>query len=384
MRVLYFDPITGVSGDMLLAALVDLAVKRSLLKEQLNFIPGSEIRVGRANRQGVSARTIRFQIKKEIKERQFIPLIKKSKLPPRIKSQTISIIERIFAVERKVHHTTHLHLHELADADTLLDIVGVLVAIDSLSVDKIYTRPVKAGSGFIQTVEGQMPAFNFATAELLKGFPVEFLPIPAELTTPTGAAILTSVAEPKEHLVMSRVTGTGMGAGSMDIPGYPNLLRVFLGDLHQDLTDECNVIQTNIDDMNPQDYEVLFEKLYSAGALDVFLTPTIMKKSRPGILLTVLYQGHADAIVDTLFDHTTSIGFRVSSTKRLKFSRRIVEFPSPYGRVDVKLIEFENKRKYSLEYRDLKRIAGEQRRSVNEIRTELMQLFRKKYAKHVK
>ena len=384
MRALYFDPITGVSGDMLLAALIDLGVKKAYLKKQLSFIPGSEIRVSRADRQGVSARTVKFRIRKEIKEKQFIPLIKKSKLPQRIKSQAITIIERIFTVEKKVHHTTHLHLHELADADTLLDIVGVLTAIDALSVDKIFSKPVKAGSGFIKTVEGQMPAFNFATAELLKGFPVEFLPIAAELTTPTGAAILSSIAEPKDNLVMSRIAGIGMGAGTMDIPGYPNLLRVFLGDLHQDLTDECSVIQTNIDDMNPQDYEVLFEKLYSAGALDVFLTPTIMKKSRPGILLTVLYQGRVDAIIDTLFAHTTSIGFRVSSTKRLKFGRKIVKFASPYGNVDVKIIEFENKHKHSLEYRDLKRIAGEQGRSVNEIRTELMQLFRKKRVKHRK
>jgi hypothetical protein len=310
-------------------------------------------------------------------------LIKKSKLPRRIKTQAITIIEKIFAVEKKVHHTAHLHLHELADADTLLDIVGVLTAIDALSVDRIFSKPAKAGSGFIKTVEGQMPAFNFATAELLKGFPVEFLPIPAELTTPTGAAILSTIAEPQDNLIMSRITGIGMGAGSMDIPGYPNLLRVFLGDLRQDLTDECNIIQTNIDDMNPQDYEVLFEKLYEDGALDVFLTPTIMKKSRPGILLTVLYQGRADAIIDTLFAHTTSIGFRMSSTKRLKFSRKIVKFTSPYGKVDVKIIEFENKYRYSLEYRDLKRIAGEQGRSVNEIRTELMQLFSKKRAKHI-
>jgi uncharacterized protein (DUF111 family) len=239
MRVLYFDPIIGVSGDMMLAALIDLGVKKDYLKKQLSFIPGWDIKVSRTNRQGVSARSIRFDIKKQITERQFIPLIKKCKLPQRIKTQAIAIIERIFAVEKKVHHTKHLHLHELADADTLLDIVGVLVAIDSLSVNKIFSRTVKAGSGFIKTVEGNMPAFNFATAELLKGFPVEFLPIPAELTTPTGAAILSSVAQPEENLVLSNIEKIGMAAGSMDIEGYPNLLRVFLGDRHDHLTDEC-------------------------------------------------------------------------------------------------------------------------------------------------
>ena len=384
MRVLYFDPICGVSGDMLLAALIDLGVSREYITKQLSFVRGSEIKVGRSNRQGVSARTVRFDISKQIKEKQFLPLIKKSKLPAKIKSQAIMIIERVFAVERKVHHTTHLHLHELADADTLLDIVGVLAAIDSLGADRIYSKPVKAGSGFIKTIEGNMPAFNFATAELLKGFPVEFLPIPAELTTPTGAAIISSIARPDENLVMSRIEKVGLGAGSMRIEGYPNLLRVFLGECFDYVSDECTIVETNIDDMNPQDYELLIEKLYSAGALDVFLTPTIMKRSRPGVHLTVLHQERIDAIINVLFKYTTSIGFRLTNTKRLKFKRRIIKLASPYGKVGVKIIEHGGQRKYSLEYRDLKRIAQGQGCSITELRSELMQLFKMKLEKHGK
>jgi uncharacterized protein (TIGR00299 family) protein len=384
MRVLYFDPICGVSGDMLLAALIDLGVSREYITKQLSFVPGSEIKVGRSNRQGVSARTVRFDISKQIKEKQFLPLIKKSKLPAKIKSQAIMIIERVFAVERKVHHTTHLHLHELADADTLLDIVGVLAAIDSLGADRIYSKPVKAGSGFIKTIEGNMPAFNFATAELLKGFPVEFLPIPAELTTPTGAAIISSIARPDENLVMSRIEKVGLGAGSMRIEGYPNLLRVFLGECFDYVSDECTIVETNIDDMNPQDYELLIEKLYSAGALDVFITPTIMKRSRPGVHLTVVHQERIDAIINVLFKYTTSIGFRLTNTKRLKFKRRIIKLASPYGKVGVKIIEHGGQRKYSLEYRDLKRIAQGQGCSITELRSELMQLFKMKLEKHGK
>jgi len=384
MRVLYFDPICGVSGDMLLAALIDLGVSKEYITKKLSFVPGSKIKVGRSNRQGVSARTVRFDISKQIKEKQFLPLIKKSKLPAKIKSQAIMIIERVFAVEGKVHHTTHLHLHELADADTLLDIVGVLAAIDSLGADRIYSKPVKAGSGFIKTIEGNMPAFNFATAELLKGFPVEFLPIPAELTTPTGAAIISSIARPDENLVMSRIEKVGLGAGSMRIEGYPNLLRVFLGECFDYVSDECTIVETNIDDMNPQDYELLIEKLYSAGALDVFLTPTIMKRSRPGVHLTVLHQERIDAIINVLFKYTTSIGFRLTNTKRLKFKRRIIKLASPYGKVGVKIIEHGGQRKYSLEYRDLKRIAQGQGCSITELRSELMQLLKKKLEKHGK
>jgi len=384
MRVLYFDPICGVSGDMLLAALIDLGVSREYITKKLIFVPGSKIKVGRSNRQGVSARTVRFDISKQIKEKQFLPLIKKSKLPAKIKSQAIMIIERVFAVERKVHHTTHLHLHELADADTLLDIVGVLAAIDSLGADRIYSKPVKAGSGFIKTIEGNMPAFNFATAELLKGFPVEFLPIGAELTTPTGAAIISSIARPDENLVMSRIEKVGLGAGSMRIEGYPNLLRVFLGECFDYVSDECTIVETNIDDMNPQDYELLIEKLYSAGALDVFITPTIMKRSRPGVHLTVLHQERIDAIINVLFKYTTSIGFRLTNTKRFKFKRQIIKLASPYGKVGVKVIEHGGQRKYSLEYRDLKRIAQGQGCSITELRSELMQLFKKKLEKHGK
>jgi uncharacterized protein (TIGR00299 family) protein len=378
MKVLYFDPISGVSGDMMLAALIDLGVKRQYLKKALSFVPGSEMEIGRVNRQGVSARTVGFKIRKKVREKQFIPLISKSKLPSRIKGRAIDIIERIFTVEKRVHRTKHLHLHELADADTLLDIVGVLVAVDSLNVEKIYSRPVKAGTGLIKTAEGHMPAFNFATALLLKKFPVHFVPTAAELTTPTGAAILSSIATPCDELIISRIDEVGLGAGSMDIKDHPNLLRVFLGESYDHVTDECTVIQTNIDDMNPQDYEMLFEQLYSAGALDVFLTPTIMKRSRPGIQLTVLCQRNLDSLIDVLFVHTTSIGFRVSNTQRLKFRRRITKIGSPYGQIRVKVIEYGGKTKYSLEYRDLKRIAEKTGDSISKIRSAVLQLIDRK------
>jgi len=210
------------------------------------------------------------------------------------------------------------------------------------------------------------------------------LPIPAELTTPTGAAIISSIARPDENLVMSRIEKVGLGAGSMRIEGYPNLLRVFLGECFDYVSDECTIVETNIDDMNPQDYELLIEKLYSAGALDVFLTPTIMKRSRPGVHLTVLHQERIDAIINVLFKYTTSIGFRLTNTKRLKFKRRIIKLASPYGKVGVKIIEHGGQRKYSLEYRDLKRIAQGQGCSITELRSELMQLLKKKLEKHGK
>ncbi len=381
MKILYFDPILGVSGDMILAALIDCGVPKEYLKKKLNFIPGCELKVSRVQRHGVSALNVKFEINIRIKEEKFIPLISKSRLSADIKSKAVKIIKRIFAVEKKVHRARHLHLHELADADTLLDITGVLVAIDYLKVDKIYSRPVKAGKGFIKTAEGNMPAFNFATAQLLKKFPVEFLPISAELTTPTGAAIISTIAEPNNNLIFSRISGVGIGAGTKNIKDHPNLLRIFIGESDDHLHDECTVIETNIDDMNPQDYDILFEKLYKEGALEVFLAPTIMKDSRPGILLTVLCKKDNNKIIDILFNETTTLGVRIRNTKRYILPRKIVTIKSPYGNIRVKKVARGNKIKFSLEYRDLKKIAQKNNLSIRELRNELTRFVEKKIFK---
>jgi uncharacterized protein (TIGR00299 family) protein len=378
MKILYFDPIVGVSGDMILAALIDLGVPVNYVRKKLRFIGNFELMVSRVKRQDVSARSVRFKIKKQIKVAHFIPTIQKSTLPSGIKSQAITIIKRIFDVERKVHRIKHLHLHELADTDTLLDITGALVAIDYLNVNKIYSRACKVGQGFIKTIEGKMPAFNFATAELLKGFPVHILPISAELTTPTGAAILSTIAESREEIVLSRIEGIGLGAGTMHIKGYSNLLRVFEAEVAEVITDECIVIETTIDDMSPQDYEVLFEYLYEAGALEVFLTPVIMKHSRPGILLTILCSSYSNRIINVIFNHTTTIGLRIRHTKRLILKRSVSKISTPYGTVRIKIIEHDGKERFSLEYQDIKKIATKKKISLSRVRAQLTRFIDKK------
>jgi uncharacterized protein (TIGR00299 family) protein len=378
MKVLYFDPIVGVSGDMMLAALIDCGVPVDYLRKKLKFIGNFELTVSRVKQQDVSARGVRLKINKPVKVEHFIPIIKKSPLPSRIKVQAIIIIQRIFDVERKVHRTKHLHLHELADTDTLLDVTGALVAIDYLNVHKIYSRAVKVGQGFITTAEGSMPAFNFATAELLRNFPVHVLPISAELTTPTGAAILSTIAEPREEILLSKIESIGLGAGTMHIKGYANLLRVFKAEVADVLGDECVVIETTIDDMLPQDYEVLFEYLYEAGALEVFLTPVIMKHSRPGVLLTVLCSSYQERIIDIIFTQTTTIGLRVRHTNRLKLKRSISKLATPYGLIRVKVIEHDGKKRFSLEYQDVKKIALKKKISLQKLRTELRKFVAKK------
>jgi len=371
MKALYFDPILGVSGDMILASLIDLGANKNYLNKKLSFIGDFDMTVTTVNRAGASAKNVSFKIRTKINEHRFIPLLRKSGLPPEIKKSAASIINRIFEAEKKVHNSLHLHLHELADADTLLDVAGALIAIDVFKVDKIYSREVKVGKGFIKTAEGYMPSFNFATAYLLKGFPVEFLPIDEELVTPTGAAILSAVAKPKNDLVFKKIEGIGVGAGAKEIKGYPNLLRVFLGEIDDKTTDECLVIETNIDDMNPQDYEVLLERLYELGALEVFLTPVIMKHSRPGILLKVLCENYDQKIIDAIFDETTTLGLRFGYSKRVKLERNIIKMPSPYGKISVKISKYNKKRRFALEYRELKNIALENGIPIRDLREEL-------------
>jgi uncharacterized protein (TIGR00299 family) protein len=378
MKVLYFDPVVGVSGDMILAALIDCGVPVDYVRKKLRFIGNFELAISRVKRQDVSARSVRIKIKKPVRVERFIPIIEKSTLPSGIKFQAITIIKRIFDVERKVHRTKHLHLHELADTDTLLDITGALVAIDYLNVHKIYSRAVKVGQGFIKTLEGNMPAFNFATAELLRDFPVHILPISAELTTPTGAAIISTIAEPREEILLSKIESIGLGAGTMHIKGYSNLLRVFKAQAADVLGDECVVVETTIDDMSPQDYEVLFEYLYEAGALEVFLTPVIMKHSRPGVLLTVLCASYKDRIIDVIFNQTTTIGLRVRHTQRLKLKRSISKIATPYGLIRIKVIEHDGKKRFSLEYQDVKKIALKKKISLHQVRTQLTKFVAKK------
>jgi uncharacterized protein (TIGR00299 family) protein len=384
MKVLYFDPIPGASGDMILAALIDCGVPRAYLTDALSFVPRFTMKVSRVTTKGVSARRVQFKITRTISEKQFLPLISKSTLSRPVKQQATAIIERIFDAEHHVHRVKHLHLHELADADTLLDICGVLAAIEYLAVDKIYSRALKAGTGFIRTVEGNMPSFNFATAYLSKGFPVEFMPIPAELTTPTGAAIISTIATPSDSIAISQLERVGMGVGTMVLRDHPNIMRIFIGTTDTYLMDTCTVYETNIDDMNPQDYEPVVENLYRAGALEVMITPTFMKKTRPGILMTVICQDNHLAIRDILLSQTTTLGVRMHETNRWKLRRTIKQVSTPLGRVRVKVAWIGTEMRFSIEYKDLERIARMRKRSIPEIRTEITHLVAAQLAKIAK
>lgn len=376
MKAILFDPIPGASGDMIIAALLDAGMPVKYLKTKLKFVPGFDIQARKTRTAGVNATRASFKIRKKVPVNEFMNLVKKSTLPARQQSMIQSILYRIFQVERSVHGSRHLHLHELADLDTLLDICGAVIGLDYFKIENIRSRPLKAGAGFIKTREGSMPALNFATALLLKNWPIDFLPIEAELTTPTAAAIISTVASPARDISFQKIDQIGLGTGTMTLQDRPNLLRVFIGETADHRPDDCQVIETNIDDMNPQDYEQVIEKLYEAGAYEVFLTPVIMKNSRPGILLTVLSEPDNTSMIDVIFAETTTLGLRIRNSQRLVLPRRILKISTGLGSVRVKLSVHGRKQRCSLEYRDLKKIARKTGRSIDRLRRELEPVIR--------
>ncbi len=371
MKAILFDPIPGLSGDMIVASMLDAGMPIKYLKEKLKFIPGVDIHAKKTKSNGVMATRLSFKPKKHIPVTNFIGLVKRSRLSTKQKLLIKKILENIFKVEKKVHGFGQLHLHELADLDTLLDICGAVIGLDYFETENIFSKPPKAGSGFIKTQEGKMPAFNFATSRLLKNWPVDFLPLEAELTTPTGAAIITTIATPTEKIVFSKINNLGFGTGTMKFPNFPNLLRIFIGEISSELQNECQVIETNIDDMNPQDYEVVIEKLYDAGAYEVFLTPVIMKNSRPGILLTVLSDPENRSVIDIIFSHTSTLGVRIRRSQRLILPRKIIKISTDEGTVRVKIANFKKTQRFSIEYRDLKNMVRKTGKNIDYLRRKL-------------
>lgn len=381
-KVAYLDCFAGVSGDMLLGAIIDAGVKLGKIKKALDGlnIKGYEIKKKRVKRSFVEATKVTVQIKekKGIARRwkDIERIINRATLPEEIKKRGLNIFRHLFEAEGAVHGQSYdeVHLHELGAIDCLIDVFGSLFGFHLLGIEKVYCSAVNLGSGTIRTEHGTMPVPSPAVIELLRGRPVYSSDPGHELTTPTGAAILREVVSDFGALPAMNVISRGYGAGTMDFEDFPNTLRIIVGeeltklpDWQPDLTaaflgnnghEMVTIIETNIDDMNPQIYEYLFEKLFNAGAIDVFLTQVIMKKGRPGILLTILCDEKQRAkIVRILFRETTTLGLRYSKMSRMTLKRQTRKGRYGKDRVGVKVAIFDGKEKTNPEYEDCKRIA---------------------------
>ena len=347
MKALYFDCFSGISGDMCLGALADAGAGLGPIKRELGKIAlkGYSISSRRVARAGIDALSVRVSLKAKEPSRKWDDIksiITRSALPDVVKERSLKCFRRLFEAEAKVHGSSadEVHLHELGATDALVDIVGTMVAVELLGVRRVYASAINVGSGTVRAAHGVLPVPAPATAELLKGIPV-FSSGPAfELTTPTGAAIISTLSSGFGPMPPIAINSIGYGAGGRDIEGHPNALRVMVGEMAGDIVaDEAvMVVEATIDDMSPQVYEYAIERLLAAGALDAWLTPVIMKKSRPGVVLTVLCAGEAQPdVIETLFRETTTIGVRHYRAGRTVLGREIGEASTPWGKVRVKV-----------------------------------------------
>lgn len=385
MKIAYFDCSAGISGDMCLGALVDAGVPLKELERGLRalHVGGYTLQARKVKRSSIAATKVDVVLASRDQQtrrwKEIKGLIDESSLPRHIQQKGLKIFKRLFQAEGRVHGKAfnRTHLHELGAVDCMVDVFGTLIGLDFLGVGKVCSSAVNLGSGFVMTEHGGLPVPAPATAELLKGIPVHTSGTSFELTTPTGAAIVREVADCCVNMPLMKPERIGYGAGQRDVEGFPNVLRIFFGEeiLRQKSAHlpKVTVIETNIDDMNPQLYEYVLEKLFNSGALDVSLAQVIMKKGRPGILLTVLcHEDKRADIMDIVLRETTSIGLRFYEVSRVVLEREGKERETEFGKVRLKVAKMpDGTVKVRPEYEDCKRIARKYRIPLMEVMRRL-------------
>ncbi|MFO0752179.1 MAG: nickel pincer cofactor biosynthesis protein LarC [Thermodesulfovibrionales bacterium] len=347
----YFDCFAGISGDMCLGALVDAGIPLAELERGLKDLPltGYSLSARKVQRNGISATKVDVALTgkghgKAVRWEDISRIIKSSTLKSTVKQRGLHLFRLLFEAEAKVHGEPfdQVHLHELGGIDCMVDVFGTLTGLSLFGVEKVYASPVNLGSGTVKTDHGMLPVPAPATAELLKDFPVYPSEIPFELTTPTGAALLKGLDTEPALKPLFCISSIGYGAGNKDLSSLPNAVRLFIGGgiaaSPSGTEAAVTVIETNIDDMNPQFYENVMDSLLAAGALDVFLENIIMKKSRPGVKLTVIAREQdVDRVAEVLFAETTTIGVRFHRTERRILEREIRELTTQWGTVRIKV-----------------------------------------------
>ncbi|HEX8961035.1 MAG TPA: nickel pincer cofactor biosynthesis protein LarC [Geobacteraceae bacterium] len=379
MKILYVDCFAGISGDMTVAALMELGVPLSLLEERLAALPlpaaSYRIAAEKASRQGVTATRFDVHAAEHQHHRHYRDIdgmIGESPLSAGVKDRARRIFRRLAEAEAKVHgvELDQVHFHEVGAIDSIVDIVATAICLDHLGIGEIYAAPLPFGSGFVETDHGRLPVPAPATAELLRGMPVNFDCGPGERVTPTGAAILAALANGFGTSPGMRIEAVGCGAGAKDFPDRPNILRLFLGERTGMLQrDEIYVVETHIDDMNPEILGFLMERLLAQGALDVAFTPVQMKKNRPGVKLTVLSsRAELDGLARLVLAESTAAGVRYYLAERMMLARRQEERETTLGRVLVKVFHDDGAPlRVAPEFEECRRIAAEQGMSLLEV-----------------
>lgn len=357
MKVAFFDCFSGAAGDMIVAACLDAGASAEQLQNELAKLSFSEkvrIEIEKVTKKGFQA--TRFSPLAESSHHSHSPhrglkditsLIEGSSLSAAIKQQARRIFERLAHAEAKVHGVTldQIHFHEVGAVDSILDIVGACVALELLGVEKVFCSSLVVGCGTVQTQHGLLPVPAPATAELIKGIEVVGTSVAAELLTPTGAAILTTLAERFGPLPSLRLDAVGYGAGTLDTPGMPNVLRLLVGQMDAAVDeDEVVVLEANIDDATGEVLGYVIDRLWEQGALDVFCNPIQMKKNRPAVQLSVICSSDKKIILESvLFAESTTFGVRWYSCRRSVLQRDHRSVNTPYGTIRIKLGSRQNR-----------------------------------------
>lgn len=350
MRIGYFDCFSGASGDMILAACINAGTDVEALRSDLDglAVPGWSLDNQSIRKQGFAASQIDIQLdpaadKPHRHLKHICEIIERSPLPHTVGQQALAIFTRLAEAEAAVHGTTieKVHFHEVGAIDAIIDIVGACAALHRLGIDEVRCSPIPTGNGTVTCDHGVMPVPAPATAQLLKGVPLAECDEVGELTTPTGAAILTTLAKGFGPIPAMRIERIGIGAGRRDGAKRANILRLLVGEQVADdqaETDEILTIEANLDDSSGQVIGHVYDALFACGALDVFATPIYMKKNRPGVLLTVLVPPHLRDQVETiLFAETTTFGIRSHSCSRRKLTRTFDTVQTAGGPVRIKV-----------------------------------------------
>lgn len=365
--ILIFDPFNGISGDMTVGALLDAGLPLEHLERGYRSLRVDGLAVGAELTSRAGIRATKFSVhcaqpKAHRHLSHIEKIIESSELGLRVREWAIAIFRKLAEAEAEVHGTTveKVHFHEVGAIDSIADIVGAAVGFDYFSIERFFTHPVNVGYGTIKCEHGVLPVPPPATALLLRQFEIFSGTVPNEMTTPTGAAILAALAKPMPAALTARRRAIGYGAGDRDFPQTPNVLRIFLAEDTASLPGRNEIIemQTNIDDMNPQLYGPLIEKLLTAGALDVFYQPVTMKRGRPAVLLTVLCETpYREAISTVLFRETTTLGVRYQCKQREILDRVWVSVDTLYGAVRIKVAQSAGISNYAAEFEDCQKLA---------------------------
>jgi len=388
MKLAYFDCFSGISGDMTLGAVVDSGCPLERLRDGLQGlqVPGWSISAEKVWKNGLAATFVRVTAEDQTKHRclsAILEILDKSSLTEPVKKNSSAIFRKLGEAEAAVHDVAldRIHFHEVGAVDAMVDIVGACIGFEALGIERFACSALNVGGGTAKMAHGVLPVPAPATAKLLQGKPTYSNGVQKELVTPTGAAIVSTLCDSFGPQPAMSVSAIGYGAGSANLEGQPNVVRIMIGEAAQEAVpgfeEEITVIEANLDDMNPQIYGYFLEKALAAGALDVYTTPVQMKKNRPGTLLTLLCKpADNNALMSLIFAETTTLGARTFTAQRRTLPRETVNVHTKYGDVHVKLARVNGSiRHVAPEYEDCRKLACERNVPLQQVINEALRCF---------